>query len=74
MALQSVVATMPMNLVFIALVNDPNVVDPLFLKMEAVCFFEAVTIYITTRHNIPYNMNFHQPCYVNPNVSTFFST
>jgi hypothetical protein len=40
--------------------------------MEAVCFSEAVTIYITTRHNIPYNMNFLQPCYVNPNVPYFF--
>jgi hypothetical protein len=46
--------------------------DPLFLKMEAVCFSEALTIYITTRHNIPYDVNFHQPCFVNPNVPEFF--
>jgi len=54
--------------VFIAMVNDPTLVDPLFLKIEVVCFSEALTIYSTTRHNIPYNMNFYQPCYVNPTV------
>jgi hypothetical protein len=41
------------ELVFIALVNDPRLVDPLFLKIGAVCFSEALTVYVTTRHNSP---------------------
>ena len=44
------------ELVFIAMVNDPRFLDPLRLKIEAVCISEAVTVYI--RHSI----TFHTTC------------